>query len=134
MARILHELLTSQKDPAIIIKTSIINVEPGGYKRPRSCRYTYNSSRHLIATFFKEIGHHGILAYGWNFDSDPAGDCYCLSLEYFSRQRLHCTATIDTATQQEMRGHYDGNGWTVSFTVLLNQEMLHSFTTKWPNV
>jgi hypothetical protein len=40
-----------------------------------------------------------------------------------------CTATIDTATQQEMRGHYDGNGWTVSFTVLLNQETIHSFTT-----
>ncbi len=40
-----------------------------------------------------------------------------------------CTATIDTATQQEMRGHYDGNGWTISFTVLLNQEIIHSFTT-----
>ena len=40
-----------------------------------------------------------------------------------------CTMTIDIATQQEMQGRYDGNGWTVSFTVLLNEDTINSFTT-----
>ena len=39
-----------------------------------------------------------------------------------------CAGVIDISTKQEMRGHYDGNGWRVSFAILLNRDMINSFT------
>ena len=40
-----------------------------------------------------------------------------------------CMVIIDTSTQQEMQGRYDGNGWAVSFTISLNQDKIDSITT-----